>query len=246
MKNRGKSICIGFLFSSIPVLAYTIHMFGGGGVPGLDSKASWVYWPIVVAFLGQMGSTTFSITLVLIGLVVTFLVWFFIGLIVGFVVLHLAPQRYLIDTAILFIVTILVVVVIPVWPQVQEYRRRYGIGYRLEDCRAIDAAIHSGLDRSSCIEIVATKMINRRDSAVDEQFCRDIALDDQDISGYCWTNLAIRKGTSADFCEAVEHIRARNWCFATMARKLKDPKICQRIRGGDGGTPELCVESMHE
>lgn len=215
-------------------------MHFAGGLADIESFAAWVYFPALIALLGLMGNAQ----ILLLGIGITFGMWFAIGCATGLVIDRLVPRHRFVATLIFFLVVIVAIVILPILPQRGEYQRRTGAGYSLEECRNISASLNNGTDRSSCIRTVAVQMINEEDPAVNEQFCNDLFTDADSESAYCWSMLAIRKGASADFCSQITDEASRNGCLSTMARKLKDPSICQLLRGDRGGTPELCVKAM--
>ncbi len=197
-----------------------------------------------MAFYGQMGNATFSTPLVLLGIGITVGMWFIIGCITGLVIALFAQQLRFVLTFIFFVAVIFVTVIWPVLPQRAHYQRMTGTGYSLEECKNIPASLNGGTDRSMCIRTVATRMINEKDPAVNEQFCNDLFPEEDFTGRYCWRMLSLRKETTMDFCEQIADDITRNGCLLFLARKLHDPSICQLLRGERGDTPEDCLAAM--
>ena len=237
-RNVKKYLWSGVLFASLPLLAYGIHFLMLGQPADVDMLAS---WPYKFAWAGLL--TGFFI----VGLAISLLETFIVGLLAAFIADHFAPGHFTKTIGVLFVATIILGVILPAWPMMESVRAQKGRGYSIEDCRMIDPSINRGKDRDLCIRSVVSRMINEKDPALDEAFCNSILRDDKDdqTGSQCWQSLAFQKGTSADFCDTVPNVRAKNTCYSAMARKLQDAAICDRLEEGSGGTPASCRQAMN-
>jgi hypothetical protein len=225
-----KYIWAGFLFCTIPFLAFALHMatLGGGA-----SNAALVYLPLWISL--WMGGFMF-----IFGMLLTAAAWFIIGLIASGLALKISPRRFIITVWIFYAFVFFVAVLLPWWPEFQYKRRFMGIGYTLEDCRKIDAALHAGNDRLMCIKSASIRMVKEKDPAVNQSFCNSI-IEDDDTMVYCWRGLAYANGTSVDFCQSATLTAAKESCIHAIAAKLRDETVCQNIKDNDRRI--FCIEN---
>ncbi len=229
MTNR--HLWVTFLFCTIPVLALILHI---ATLNGDASNASIVYLPFYLSI--WMGSFA-----MVIGTLLTFAAWFFIGHIAGIIAL-----KFNHSTAVawfLFGIVFCALVILPWWPEFQRHRRVLGIGYTPEDCRKIDPNLNGGTDRSMCIRSSAIRMVNQKDSAVNEDFCNSLAEEDS-MMIYCWRSLANAKGTAMDFCRSAALPTAKASCNDVITQKLYDEEtLCLELKD-DGRI--ACLKDVHE
>lgn len=221
------------VFSTIPLIAFALHIVTLGG---MASNAALIYLPF---WIGVQQ----SLIAMIVGLVITVAIWFFVGFLTVNIALKASPEKFRISVWVLFALIFLVAVILPWLPEYQHYRRFLGIGYTLEDCRKIDATLNGGNDRLMCIKSTSIRMVNEKDPAVNEKFCNSIT-EDEDSIRYCWESIAYEKGASVDFCQNASLPAARQSCIFIIATKLRDETMCQYIKDSQYRTS--CISRIKE
>ena len=192
-----KYVFIGLVFAAIPVTAFILHLKTLGEPP--ESAAILVYLPFWAGFLSE------NIVAAGIGLIITLLIWFAIGLGVAFVARRSSKRYFPYSVAIVFISTFFLTVILPWRASVQDQRRFFGIGYTLADCEKVSPELNGGVDQDMCIRSVGTRIMNdhrdfvrTHEPSEGEKFCN--AIEDGEMMVDCWRAIGMFHPASDDVC----------------------------------------------